>query len=63
MASKDRGDRGLAGRRLFKALYRRALAANFVGATGAFIYLSFVAPPQPPPPHGEQFLYLAVAPV
>jgi adenylate cyclase len=62
MASNDRGDRRLAGRRLFKALYRRALAANFVGATSAFIYLSFVAPPQPSPPQGEQFLYLAVAP-
>jgi adenylate cyclase len=62
MTANDPGDRRLAGRWLFKALYRRALAANFVGATSAFIYLSFVAPPQPSPPHGERFLYLAVAP-
>ena len=33
-----------------------------VGATIAFVYLSFVAPPQPAPPHGEHFLYLAIAP-
>ena len=52
----------LDGRRLFKAVYRRGLEANLVGGTIAFVYLSFVAPPQPPPPHGEQFLYLAVAP-
>jgi adenylate cyclase len=63
MGSYDRGDPTLAGRRLFNALYRRALEANVVGATIAFVYLSFVAPPQPAPPHGEQFLYLAVAPL
>ena len=50
-------------RRFFVALYGRALEANVVGATLAFVYLSFVAPPQPSPPHEEQFLYLALAPV
>jgi adenylate cyclase len=58
----DRGDRTLAGRRLFAALRRRAVAANAVGAALAYIYLSFVAPPQPPPPDHEVFLYLGVAP-
>jgi adenylate cyclase len=62
MGSTERGERTLAGRRLFAALYLRTLVANVVGATIAFVYLSFVAPPQPAPPHGEQFLYLAVAP-
>ncbi len=55
-------DRRLTGDRLFRALYRRSLEANVVGATLAFVYFSFVAPPQPPPPHGEQPLYMAVAP-
>ena len=50
-------------RRFFVTLYGRALEANVVGATLAFVYLSFVAPPQPSPPHEEQFLYLALAPV
>ncbi|MBA2629861.1 MAG: HAMP domain-containing protein, partial [Thermoleophilaceae bacterium] len=59
----DGGARTLAGRRLFRALYRRALAANALGATLAYIYLSFVAPPQPSPPGHELFLYLGVAPV
>jgi adenylate cyclase len=63
MALSDGGDPMLAGDRLFEALYRRVLEANVVGATLAFVYLSFVAPPQPAPPHSEQFLYLAVAPV
>src|SRR5215208_864510 len=49
------------GRRLFHALYRRTLEANLVGATLAFVYFVFVAPPQPPPPHDESFLYVAVA--
>jgi class 3 adenylate cyclase len=55
--------RGLTGSRLLRAVYRRALVANVVGATIAFVYLSFGAPPQPAPPHDEQFLYLAVVPV
>jgi adenylate cyclase len=49
--------------RLFSALYRRALEANLIGATVAFIYLSFVSPPQPEPPHSEQLRYLLVAPI
>ena len=48
--------------RLHRTLYRRTLEANLVGATLAFVYLSFGAPPQPSPPHGERLLYLAVAP-
>jgi hypothetical protein len=50
-------------RRLFVSLYGRSLEANVVGATVAFVYLTFVAPPQPSPPAGEQFLYMALAPV
>jgi adenylate cyclase len=50
-------------RRLFVSLYGRSLEANVVGATVAFAYLTFVAPPQPSPPDGEQFLYMALAPV
>jgi adenylate cyclase len=55
-------DRALVRGSLFSAVYRRALGANAVGATLAFIYLSFISPPQPPPPHGERFLFLGVAP-
>ena len=57
-----RGDRTLAGQRLVRALYGRALAANAVGATVAFVYLTFIAPPQPQPPHHEWVLYLGLAP-
>jgi adenylate cyclase len=63
VASSERGDRTPGGNELFKALYRRSLEANLIGATVAFVYLSFVSPPQPPPPHDEYFLYLAEAPV
>jgi adenylate cyclase len=59
----DGGDRTLAGRRVLRALYWRALAANAVGATLAYIYLSFVAPPQPPPPDHELFVNLGIVPV
>lgn len=48
---------------LFTSLYRRALVANAVGATLAFVYLSFVAPPKPAPPEHERFLLLGVAPI
>jgi adenylate cyclase len=60
--SGDRGVRALVATGLFRSLYRRSLEANLVGAAIAFIYLSFVSPPQPPPPHDEYFLYLAEAP-
>ncbi|MGI9020657.1 MAG: adenylate/guanylate cyclase domain-containing protein [Solirubrobacterales bacterium] len=50
-------------RTLFTSLYRRALVANAVGATLAFVYLSFVAPPKPAPPDHERFLVLGVAPL
>ena len=46
---------------LFRSLYRRGLQANLVGAAIAFVYLTFVAPPRPEPPHREWPLYLAVA--
>jgi len=62
MASLDGGDRTLNARWLFNALYRRVLEANLIGATLAFVYLSFVAPPQPEPEHSEKLRYLLVAP-
>jgi adenylate cyclase len=43
----DHGDPTLGGRRLFRALFRRVLAANAFGAAVAFVYLTFVAPPRP----------------
>ena len=56
-------DRTAAGRRLFGAVTRRALAANAIGATLAYVYLTVVAPPQPRP-EGSEFLHLlGVAPV
>lgn len=55
-------DQTLDGRRLFRALARRVLVANAAGASLAFVYLTFVAPPQPQPPHQELFLFLGVAP-
>ena len=59
----DREDRTLAGRRVFRAMFRRALAANAVGATVAYVYLTFVAPPQPRPAESELLHYLGVVPV
>jgi adenylate cyclase len=57
-------DRSAAGvGRLFQALYRRVVVANAIGAALAFVYLSFISPPQPPPPHNEGFLFLGVAPL
>jgi adenylate cyclase len=49
--------------RLFTRLFRRGLAANAVGATVAYVYLSFIAPPQPRPPEHELLVYLSIAPV
>jgi adenylate cyclase len=64
LVSEFDGDRrSQDGRHLFKSLYRRTVEANVVGATLAFVYLSFVAPPKPAPPHDERFLYLGVAPL
>jgi adenylate cyclase len=51
----DAGDRTLTGRRLFRAVTARALAANAIGAAVAMVYLGFVAPPQPPPPETDFF--------
>jgi adenylate cyclase len=56
-------DRPVVESRLFTALYRRALEANAVGAAVAFIYLGFISPPQPEPPHSERFVLLGIAPV
>lgn len=50
------------GPRLFGVAYRRSLAANAIGGALAFVYLSFVSPPQPEPAHDERFLFLGVAP-
>jgi adenylate cyclase len=49
-------------RAVFGALHRRVLAANAVGATIAFVYLTVVSPPQPPPTHTE-WVQLALAPI
>jgi adenylate cyclase len=63
----DRGDGPKAASRLFKEQYRRAIAANAVGASLAYVYLSFVA--QPGSPHPERdglhalFHELGVAPL
>src|SRR5919199_6671775 len=63
MAASDRSGRVMSGERLFRSLFRRGVVANLVGATVAFVYLSFVAPPKPAPPHGERFLFMGVVPV
>lgn len=63
MSVSERDSRPLAEGRLLWGVYRRGLEANVVGATLAFLYLGFVSPPQPAPQHGEQVLYLGVAPV
>ena len=47
---------------MFSAVYTRGLVANAVGAGVAFVYLAFVSPPQPAPPHDEGLLFLALAP-
>lgn len=50
-------------RDLLASLYRRTFAANAVGASLAYVYLTLVAPPQPPPTKSELPLLLGVAPV
>ena len=50
-------------RPLFGAVYARGLVANGVGATLAFVYLAFISPPQPEPPHSEGLLFLGAAPL
>ena len=59
------GDAGPAidGGRLFAALFQRALAASAVGATVAYVYLGFVAPPKPRPPESELLVFLSIAPI
>jgi adenylate cyclase len=59
----DAGDRTAIGRELFAALFWRSLAANAVGATLAYVYLGFIASPQPEPPRSELWHYLGTAPV
>ena len=44
-------------------IYKRGLVANVIGGALAYVYLSFISPPQPPPPHEEGLLFLTVAPV
>ena len=48
---------------LFSTAYRLGVLANAIGGALAFVYLSFLSPPQPPPPEGEGFLFLGVAPL
>ena len=55
--------RPAAGLRLFPVAYRIGVVANAVGGAIAFVYLSFLSPPQPAPPEGEGLLFLGVAPV
>ena len=47
----DGVERAAAGRSVFDAVYKRALAANAVGAALAYVYLSFIAGPRPRPEH------------
>ena len=49
--------------RLYGMVYRRVVAANGIGAVLAFVYLTFLSPPLPPPPHDEGVLFLGVAPL
>src|SRR5688500_6699956 len=62
MATGGGGGRERTGGQLFAALRRRALAANAIGATVAYVYLGFVAPPQPQPEDSELVEYLFVGP-
>jgi adenylate cyclase len=50
------------GRELFAAMFRRSLVANAVGGTLAYIYLGFIASPQPEPARSELWHYLGTAP-
>ena len=46
----------------FGGVQRRVLVANAIGATIAFVYLTVVAPPQPPP-KGNEWDQLLLAPI
>src|SRR3712207_7844962 len=46
----------------FGALYRRGLVSNVIGGALAFVYLSYISSPRPPPPHDEALLFAGVAP-
>jgi len=59
----DDGHRAGVGLRGYGDIYRRGLAANVVGATVAFVWVQFISPPQPPPEHGEEFLFGVLVPV
>jgi adenylate cyclase len=60
--SSTEGNRALDGSRLFRAFYLRVLGANALGFVLAYIYLGFIARPQPPPPQDERILGLVVGP-
>jgi adenylate cyclase len=51
------------GHRLFRALFGRSLAANAGGALVAYVYLTVVAPPQPPPPDHEAIVFASIGPI
>ena len=55
-------DRSNVGRELFAAMFRRSLIANAVGGTLAYVYLGFIASPQPQPEGAELWHYLGTAP-
>ena len=55
-------DTAAVGRELFAAMFRRSLVANAVGGTLAYIYLGFIASPQPEPESSELLHYLGTAP-
>jgi adenylate cyclase len=57
------GDRALAVRTFSRTLHRRALEANVLGGTLAFLYLGFISPPQPEPPPHERVFLLTVPPL
>jgi adenylate cyclase len=40
-----------------------ALAANVIGGGLAFLYLGFISPPQPEPPHSERVFLLTIPPL
>lgn len=60
--SGGRAERNLAARAIFSTLFRRSFAANAVGAAFAYVYLGFLAPPQPRAEGSELVEFLATAP-
>jgi adenylate cyclase len=55
-------ERADVGRDLFAGLFWRSVLANAVGGTLAYVYLGFIASPQPEPEGEELWHYVATAP-